>query len=95
MEAEPGISCFTCEYYDQNCQHKQPKIIEENEDVFDIIYFSPSIWKRDFNGTVGFDWSEVLDIMKILTVRSDSLLIMLLKKAEGLLLEHIRKEHGA
>jgi hypothetical protein len=67
---------------------------EDNEDVFEIIYFSPSIWKRDINGLVGFDWGEIGNVMKILDIHGGRGLYSRLQKAEELMLEHIRNKDG-
>lgn len=93
-EAEPGIDCAECEYQNE-CRHKRPSLSIDNEDVFEIIYFSPSIWLRDFNGLVGFNWGEVRHIMDILEVSGSRGLFSKLQKAEELMLTYLRDKADA
>jgi hypothetical protein len=92
-EAVPDIECEDCEY-EKECRHKRPRLAIDNEDVFEIIYFSPSVWLRDMNGIVGFNWGEVGNIMDILEVTRSRMLYDRLKQAEGLMLHYIKESNA-
>jgi hypothetical protein len=68
-----------------------PRLLPDNEEVWQVVHFSPSVWKRDFHGVSGFDWGEISRIMDFLDIQKNTLFITKLQKAEGLLLANIEQ----